>query len=56
MDINKMPKGYIEKFAIGYPYPTDWVEKILVYCNFDIRKAEEILLDDEHTKIIVQTN
>lgn len=53
---SKMTKGQIEKFAVGYPYPTDWVEKILVYCNFNIRKAEEILLDDEQTKRIIQTN
>lgn len=30
-----MTKGHMEKFAVGYPYPTDWVEKILIYCNFN---------------------
>lgn len=51
-----MTKGHMEKFAVGYPYPTDWVEKILIYCNFNIQKAEEILLDDKQIKRIVQTN
>lgn len=41
-----MTKKQIEKFAIGYPYPTDYVEIILRKCNFDEEKTHLILCKD----------
>lgn len=41
--MKKMSKRQIEKFAVGYPYPTDYVEDILKKCNFDKFKAHNIL-------------
>ena len=38
-----MTKSQIEKFAVGYPYPTDWVEDVLKECNYDKVKADNIL-------------
>ena len=28
-----MTRGQMEKFAVGYPVPTDWVEMLLDYYN-----------------------
>ena len=44
--MKKMTKRQIEKFAVGYPYPTDVVEDILQKCKFDKDKANEILCGD----------
>ena len=37
-------RGQMEKFAVGYPVPTDWVEMLLDYYNNDINKVHLILL------------
>ena len=49
MKKNKMTKNQIEKFAVGYPYPTDVVEEILRKSGFDKNKAHEILCVDRKT-------
>ena len=33
----------IEKFAVGYPYPTDYVEILLKKYDYDTLKVHEIL-------------
>ena len=38
-----MTKRQIEKFAVGYPYPTDYVEILLKKYNFDKAKTHEVL-------------
>ena len=38
-----MTKGQIKKFAVGYPYPTDYVEILLKKYNFDTEKVNDIL-------------
>jgi len=38
-----MTREQIEKFAVGYPYPTDYIEDILRKCEFDKEKAHRIL-------------
>lgn len=38
-----MTRNQIEKFALGYPYPTDYVEIILRKCGFDKEKVHQIL-------------
>lgn len=38
-----MTKRQIEKFAVGYPYPSEYVEILLKKYNFDKAKAHEIL-------------
>lgn len=38
-----MNKQQIEKFAVGYPYPTDYVEVLLRKYDFDTIKVHEIL-------------
>lgn len=38
-----MTKKQIEKFAVGYPYPTDYVEVLLRKYDFDTIKVHEIL-------------
>ena len=42
-----MTKNQIEKFAVGYPYPTDYVETLLKKYNFDTTKVHEILCSDK---------
>ena len=49
-----MTKNQIEKFALGFPYPTDWVETVLKITNFDTEIAKEILADKEKTLAIWQ--
>ena len=44
--MKKMTKRQIEKFAVGYSYPTDVVEDILRKSGFDKNKAHEILCGD----------
>ena len=51
--MKKMTKTEIEKFAVGYPYPTDWVEIVLICFDFDIKKANEILLSSDKTKNLI---
>ena len=51
--MGKMTRTEIGKFAVGYPYPTDWVEAVLLYFNFDTEKASEVLLSSNKTKDIV---
>lgn len=48
-----MTRNQVEKFAVGYPYPTDWVEMVLRHFAFDTDKAEEALLDRNRTYEIV---
>ena len=38
-----MTKGQIKKFAVGYPYPTDYIEILLKKYNFDTEKVNNIL-------------
>lgn len=38
-----MTKSQIDKFAVGYPYPTDYIEILLRKYNFDKAKVHEIL-------------
>lgn len=38
-----MTKRQIEEFAVGYPYPTDYVEVILKKYDFNKDKAHEVL-------------
>lgn len=38
-----MTKEQIERFAVGYPYPTDYVEHLLRNNNFDVEKVHRIL-------------
>ena len=49
-----MTKNQIERFAVGYPYPTDWIEIILKHFDFDTNKAKQILLSESRTYEIVQ--
>ena len=42
----KYTKNQIEKFAVGYAYPTNVVENILRKSDFDKDKAHEILCND----------
>ena len=43
MDNKSMTRNQIEKFAVGYPVPTDWVEIILKKYNFNKDKAHQVL-------------
>lgn len=38
-----MTREQIEKFAVGYPVPTDWVAVLLDKYNYDKNKVHEIL-------------
>lgn len=38
-----MTKGQAEKFAVGYPYPTGYVEILLAKYGSDTAKVHEIL-------------
>lgn len=38
-----MTRNQIEKFAVGYPVPTDWVAALLHKYNYDKDKVNEIL-------------
>lgn len=38
-----MTREQIEKFAVGYPVPTDWVAVLLDKYNDDQNKVHEIL-------------
>ena len=49
-----MTRNQVEKFAAGYPYPTDWVEMVLRHFAFDTDKAKEALADRNRTYEIVQ--
>lgn len=49
-----MNRNQIGKFAVGYPYPTDWVEMVLRHFAFDTDKAKEALIDSNRTYEIVQ--
>lgn len=39
----EMTRNQIEKFAVGYPVPTDWVAVLLEKYNYDKNKVHEIL-------------
>lgn len=45
----KLTKTQIEKFAVGHPYPTDVVEKVLEHTNWNQKKASRILIDRNKT-------
>lgn len=38
-----MAREQIEKFATGYPVPTDWVAALLYKYNYDKNKVHDIL-------------
>lgn len=38
-----MTREEIEKFAVGYPVPTDWVAALLYEYNYDKNKVHNIL-------------
>lgn len=38
-----MTREQIEKFAVGYPVPTDWVAVLLFRYNYDKNKVHDIL-------------
>lgn len=38
-----MTRNQIEKFAVGYPVPTDWVAALLYKYDYDKDKVNEIL-------------
>jgi len=38
-----MTINQLEKFILGYPYPTDYVELILKKYNYDIEKENKLL-------------
>ena len=38
-----MTKRQIEKFAVGYSYPTDYIELLLKKYDFDTEKVHNIL-------------
>lgn len=38
-----MTKRKIDKFAIGYPYPTDYIDILLRKYNFNTKKVHNIL-------------
>ena len=38
-----MTRNQIEKFAVGYPVPTDWVAALLYKYDYDKDKVHEIL-------------
>lgn len=46
-----MTKMQVEKFAVGYPYPTDYVEILLKKYNYDVVMVHEILSSD-YDKVI----
>lgn len=48
-----MTKNQIEKFAVGYPYPTDWVEAVLLYFDFDTKKASDVLFSSDKTSAVI---
>lgn len=50
-----MSKKEIEKFAIGYPYPTDVVGKILHMVNYDKKLTHYILMNTNKTMAIWQS-
>ena len=49
MKKNIMTKNQIEKFAVGYAYPTNVVEDILRKSDFDKNRANEVLCGDRKT-------
>lgn len=51
-----MTQNQVEKFAVGYPYPTDYVEILLKKYNYDVAMVHGILSSD-YEKVIneVQT-
>lgn len=51
--MGKMQKTEIEKFAVGYPYPTDWVEIVLIYFDYDTEKADKALLNSNIAEDII---
>lgn len=42
-EVNDLTNKLIEKFAVGYPYPTDYVEILLKKYDYDTTKVHEIL-------------
>lgn len=49
-----MTKKQVEKFAVGYEYPTDYIEIVLEKCKFNKDEAQKILQKpyDEVIKLI----
>lgn len=54
--MKKMTRSQIEKFAVGYPYPTDVVEIVLKSCDYNQDTAHEILLDEARTLEVFQNS
>ena len=46
-----MIRRQIEKFAVGYPFPTDLVADLLRKYNFDKNKVHEILCKSKESVI-----
>lgn len=46
-----MNKDQIEKFAVGYPYPTDYVEFLLIKYDFNKEKVHSILIKSQREVI-----
>ncbi len=51
-----MKRQEIEKFAVGYPYPTDWIESVLRFCDYDKNEAHIILCNKANTLHVIMTN
>ena len=49
--MKKMTKEQIEEFAVGHPYPTDYVECLLIKYNYNEEKVMEILLGSSENVI-----
>lgn len=53
---NNMTKNQINKFAVGYPYPTEYVEILLKKYNYDTVKVHEILCKPSNEVIMEVQN
>ena len=45
--MDEMNRQQIEKFAVGYPVPTDWVAILLYKYNYDTMKVHEIMCKNQ---------
>lgn len=45
--MNEMSRQQIEKIAVGYPVPTDWIAILLYKYNYDTAKVHEILCKNQ---------
>ena len=47
-------KNEIEKLAVGYPYPTAWVEIVVRKYDYDLEKIKEILSSNAKVKKAIE--